>query len=82
MKVEIKNWIAGEPKLPAELNVKIRYRHQLVRAIIKKSKNQKPKTKNQMYAVEFLEPQKAVTPGQSAVFYADDNEVIGGGIIL
>ena len=30
--------------------------------------------------VEFLKPQRAVTPGQSVVFYAEE-EVIGGGII-
>lgn len=82
MLVEIKNWIAGEPKMPTELNVKIRYRHQLVRAIIRKAKNPKFSNHPKHYAVEFLQPQKAVTPGQSAVFYADDNEVLGGGIIL
>jgi tRNA-specific 2-thiouridylase len=77
MQIKMKNWIAEEPKLPFEINVKIRYRHPLVRAIITK----KHKTKN-LLNVEFLEPQKAVTPGQSAVFYADDNEVLGGGIIV
>lgn len=82
MQVEIKNWIAGEPKLPLETNVKIRYRHPLVRAIIKKSKLPKNPNHPKHYAVEFLEPQKAVTPGQSAVFYSNEKEVLGGGIIL
>lgn len=81
MLVEGKNWIAGEPKLPLETNVKIRYRHPLVRAIIKKP-SIKRKTKSNIYEVEFLEPQKAVTPGQSAVFYSDEGEVLGGGVIL
>ena len=80
--VELKNWIADEPKLPLETNIKIRYRHPLVRGIIKNVKRQTSKVKKQLYEVEFLEKQKAVTPGQSAVFYADDNEVLGGGIIL
>jgi len=79
MSVEIKNWVAGEPESPLETNVKIRYRHPAVRAIIK-SHNVKGGTRN-TYEVEFLEPQKAVTPGQSAVFYSDKGEVLGGGTI-
>lgn len=87
MTVELKNWIADEPKLPLEVNVKIRYRHPLVRGIIKQQAtyNKQHTTgaqKNTVLEVEFLERQKAITPGQSAVFYADDNEVLGGGIIL
>lgn len=75
MLVEIKNWIVLKPKFPLKTNVKIRYRHPLVRAIIKKAKGN-------LCEVEFMEPQKAVTPGQSAVFYTDKKEVIGGGIII
>lgn len=81
MQVEVKNWIADEPKLPLEVNVKIRYRHPLVRCIIK-SKSSVINHQSSVYEVEFIEPQKAITPGQSAVFYADDNEVLGGGTIL
>ncbi len=35
---------------------------------------------NKMIKINFLKPEKALTPGQSAVFYIDD-VVIGGGII-
>lgn len=79
MEIELKNWMAEEPKLPLETNVKIRYRHPLVRAIIKAQTPQQ-QAKN-VYVVEFKQPQKAVTPGQSAVFYSDEEEVLGGGII-
>ncbi|KKQ05504.1 MAG: tRNA-specific 2-thiouridylase MnmA [Candidatus Moranbacteria bacterium GW2011_GWE2_36_40] len=89
MTVEIKNWIADEPILPKEVNVKIRYRHPLVRGTLQHTTYNRQhttrahkNTKNETYVVEFKEAQKAVTPGQSAVFYADDNEVLGGGTII
>jgi tRNA-specific 2-thiouridylase len=69
------NWIAGlEPGLPGDFLTKIRYRHDGASAQVELPE------KN-IYQVRFDEPQLAVTPGQFAVFYNDD-EVIGGGKIL
>ena len=73
-------WITGVPKLPFKTNVKIRYRHPAVCAIIN-TRDKKQETRDKIYEVEFDESQKAVTPGQSAVFYSNKGEVIGGGII-
>jgi tRNA-specific 2-thiouridylase len=69
------NWLAGsEPELPASFQVKIRYRHQPAAAEIMAPEGS-------LYPVCFTEPQMAITPGQFAVFY-NDNEVIGGGEIV
>ena len=69
------NWVAGrEPKMPFTCEAVIRYRHKPV-----KSKVKSHKVKSQ-YLVKFVEPQRAITPGQSIVFYRKD-EVLGGGII-
>jgi tRNA-uridine 2-sulfurtransferase len=68
------NWISGKaPKLPLKVKVKIRYRANLCSATLLKIKNLKLK-------ILFDAGQKAVTPGQSAVFYKD-KELLGGGVI-
>jgi len=80
--VENVNWLADEPSLPLLTNIKIRYRHQLVSGtIIKKNSNKKSKSAKHNYVVVFTDSQKAVTPGQSAVFYSSEGEVLGGGVI-
>ncbi|MCD6408674.1 tRNA 2-thiouridine(34) synthase MnmA, partial [bacterium] len=56
-----------------EAEVKIRYKHTPSPATIY------PYRKNSLKVV-FASPQRAITPGQSAVFYKGDI-VIGGGII-
>lgn len=68
------NWIAIKTLTDKiEVNTKIRYNF-----------NEKPAwvfpVNKDTVKVVFKEPQKAVTPGQAAVFYKDD-VVIGGGII-
>jgi tRNA-specific 2-thiouridylase len=53
---------------PKKIKVKIRYRSKAIEAIIKKDK------------IIFSSPQRAVTPGQSVVFY-EKEKLLGGGII-
>ena len=68
------NWISSkESHLPLKIKVKIRYRSKSAPATI-------CKIKDKTYKVNFDCPQKAITPGQSAVFYRGQ-EVLGGGII-
>lgn len=71
---ELKNihWIAKKPQLPFKCMVKVRY-------------NQSPKACEVIehaggFRVHFAERQRAVTPGQSAVFYLD-GICYGGGVI-
>jgi len=69
------NWISGKvPEFPLNLKAKIRYRHQSALAVITKTLN--PKT----YTLKFEKSQRAITPGQSVVFYRGE-ELLGGGII-
>jgi len=68
------NWISGEKlKMPLKCTVVIRYRHLPVKCKITR--------KGTKYLVNLGESQRAITSGQSAVFYTG-NEVIGGGIIV
>jgi len=59
---------------PIRALVKIRYRHQERPATVEQ-------TDDDTLRVEFDEPQRAITKGQSAVIY-DGDIVIGGGTII
>lgn len=69
------NWLIGKkPVLPLKINAKIRYRQKASSAKIFKKSN------SEFYRLVFDKAQRAVTPGQSVVFY-QGSEILGGGII-
>ena len=69
------NWVSiAAPQQPIRVDIKIRHRHEPAPATLF------PVAPDEVEAV-FDDPQRAVTPGQSAVFYQGD-EVAGGGWIL
>jgi len=75
-KVEDANWLSSKaPKKKFKAQVVIRYGHKAVSCEVS------PLKKKNTYQVIFSRPQRAVTPGQSAVFY-DGQKVLGGGIIV
>jgi tRNA-specific 2-thiouridylase len=74
------NWISI-PELtgPMRVQAKIRHRHEPAWATLEPA-NSAEVGSDEVIAT-FDEPQRAVTPGQSAVFY-DGDEVVGGGWIV
>ena len=78
------NWISiPELTAPMRVKIKIRHRHEPAWATLAPLRGADPGAaaagEAQVQAI-FDEPQRAVTPGQSAVFY-DGDEVVGGGWI-
>ncbi len=72
--VENVNWIDGDtPASPVRAGVQIRHRHPAGAATITALPGGRAH-------VRFDHPERAVTPGQAAVFY-DGDEVLGGGWI-
>ncbi|MCX6812960.1 MAG: tRNA 2-thiouridine(34) synthase MnmA [Candidatus Azambacteria bacterium] len=83
------SWISGkQPKLPLKCLARIRYRQPLQQAQLVEISNLSPmlklrragKSQISKLKVVFNIPQRAITPGQSAVFY-QDTKMLGGGII-
>jgi tRNA-specific 2-thiouridylase len=69
------NWIAiDDLREPTRVSVKIRHRHEGAPALLEKVRDDE-------VLVTFDTPQRAITPGQAAVFY-DGDVVVGGGWIL
>lgn len=70
------NWISGRKhKQPIRVKAKIRYGHDAELSTISRIENKK-------YKVLFDKPRKAITSGQSVVFYSKrTDELLGGGVI-
>jgi tRNA-specific 2-thiouridylase len=68
------NWVSiAEPEEEIRVSIKIRHRHEPAAATLRVV------GEDEVEAI-FEVPQRAITPGQSAVFYQGD-EVAGGGWI-
>jgi tRNA-specific 2-thiouridylase len=68
------HWINDEPKQGQELELRMRHRGKLIKV------NQLSKIGKSEWQAELADDVRALTPGQSVVFYSD-SECLGGGII-
>lgn len=78
-KVIQSNWFRQPMEFPHKCQARIRYRQPLANCSIAPSPSSSL-PEGEGFDVVFAKPQRAVTPGQSIVFY-DGEEMIGGGII-
>jgi len=75
------NWISGKmPKLPLMVKAKIRYSHRSASTKLTQIYTDKSTDLDRFIKVVFEKPQRAITFGQSVVFYKGQ-ELLGGGII-
>ena len=69
------NWISGQPhSFPLQCQIRLRHRQELQKCII-------DELSSNSVRITFVKPERAVTPGQFAVFYKK-GECLGGGVIM
>lgn len=72
------NWVSGNaPRLPLQCLARVRYRQPLQYCQILFFLRSQEKE----YRIVFDKPQRAIAPGQSVVFYTEEGEMLGGGMI-
>lgn len=71
--IEASRWVEKEPALPVRVDVRLRHRAPTVKGTIKKAIGDR-------LEVTLEEQARAITPGQSAVFYKG-NKVLGGAVV-
>ena len=69
-KIEKLSWLGKKPSMPAQIEVKIRYRTKSEKASLYKNGQ-----------LVFENPVRAITSGQSAVLYTGE-KLLGGGVIV
>lgn len=70
------HWLSLPPELPLQCYAKTRYRQAEQACLVSPAQEET----QQRHCVMFAEPQRAITPGQSIVFY-DKNRCLGGAVI-
>ncbi|MDO8495377.1 MAG: tRNA 2-thiouridine(34) synthase MnmA, partial [bacterium] len=68
------SWVGNNPKFPGKINIKARYRTKEIGAKISRSSKG-------VFKLVATTPIRAITPGQSVVFYRGQ-EMLGGGVIV
>jgi len=67
------NWLTETQDFPLELYCQIRYNGNISKALVSKDGDN--------FHANFEDPQLAITPGQSIVFFDNNEALLGGGII-
>ncbi|MFQ5680120.1 MAG: tRNA 2-thiouridine(34) synthase MnmA [Gemmatimonadota bacterium] len=73
VEAERANWLAARPRPGERLGVRIRHGAPIVEGVVASAGGS-------TFRVDLIAPQRAVTPGQSAVLYRE-SVVVGGGVI-
>ncbi|HCJ66012.1 MAG TPA: tRNA 2-thiouridine(34) synthase MnmA [Elusimicrobia bacterium] len=82
LQAEKVNWLISDLEFPLKVEAKIRYKHPPAKAkVYPLTPTLSLRGERTKVRVEFNEPQWAITPGQSVVFY-DKDIVLGGGTIV
>ena len=77
------SWVGEAPSPGEEIQSSVRYRQEPMKVRIKPAQGWSASGGNQESRIKiiFKEPVRAITPGQSAVFYKGER-LLGGGIIV